>query len=403
MPWALRTTLMVALISLPLHIYVASKYIGSVTELTGWRKKPVTVSALIAIFWILLYPISLWASYLLQIESGIRAFQRPSTLMDSLLLLPFWMGIAFITQLTIFFLFLDLLFFVIFRIAKQQKAQVKKKKAWLLIGLIGAMLVYVPARIYNDTWTVRISEKTQPIADLPPELEGFHIIHIADLQADSRTNGTKLQAYIDTVNRLNADVVFFSGDLVTSGTEYIETGAQALGKMQAHHGTYVCIGDHDIFSNRAQVIKNLQANGVNVLDNLAAIIPVQGRFVSVTGVTNAYADRPSMQELAAIEEQRPKGAVNIFLIHQPSEEMVRYAEQKGYELFLGGHTHGGQIVFPLPGFLLTGSSFETRFVTGFFDVGKMLVSVNNGLGMTLAPIRYHAPAEVTSIKLTRSK
>jgi predicted MPP superfamily phosphohydrolase len=119
----------------------------------------------------------------------------------------------------------------------------------------------------------------------------------------------------------------------------------------------------------------------------------------VAGVTNAYADRPTDQELAALERQRPKGAINVFLIHQPSEPLVQYAEQKGYDLFLGGHTHGGQIVFPLPGFLLTGSSFETRYVTGFYEVGKMLVSINNGLGMTLAPIRYHAPAEVTSIKL----
>jgi hypothetical protein len=47
--------------------------------------------------------------------------------------------------------------------------------------------------------------------------------------------------------------------------------------------------------------------------------------------------------------------------------------------------------------LLRGSRLETRYVTGFYRVGRMLVSVNNELGLTLAPIRYHAPAEVTLI------
>jgi predicted MPP superfamily phosphohydrolase len=78
---------------------------------------------------------------------------------------------------------------------------------------------------------------------------------------------------------------------------------------------------------------------------------------------------------------------------------VELAAERDYDLLVAGHTHGGQIVFPLPGFLLTGSSFETKYVTGFYDVKSMMVSINNGLGLTLAPIRYLAPAEVTLIVL----
>jgi predicted MPP superfamily phosphohydrolase len=39
---------------------------------------------------------------------------------------------------------------------------------------------------------------------------------------------------------------------------------------------------------------------------------------------------------------------------------VELAADRKYDLLVAGHTHGGQIVFPLPGFLLTGSSFETK-------------------------------------------
>jgi len=402
MPWGMRMTLWLALISLPLHAYVWLRAIRSAIELTKWKAKAVTPVALAGVLLILLYPLSFGLSYVFKFDSGIRALQQPGGGLSTFLLYAFWLGVAFITQLAILFLVLDVLFFIASKIFDKRGINWVRVKAWTMIGLFCAMLIYVPARVYKDTWTVRIKETEVRIADLPPQLEGFHIVHIADLQADARTNGDKLQRYVDAVNRLRPDLICFSGDLVTSGTDYIETGAQAVGKMQARYGVYACIGDHDIFSNRAQVVNSLRANGVNLLDNQAAEISVQGSLVSLTGVTNAYADRPSDKELATIEAQRPKGVLNIFLTHQPSEPLVRHAEQEGYDLFLGGHTHGGQIVFPLPGFLLTGSSFETRYVTGFYEAGKMLVSINNGLGMTLAPIRYHAPAEVTSITLKKS-
>jgi predicted MPP superfamily phosphohydrolase len=394
-------TLWLALISLPLQAYVWLRVARSSTALTGWKARTVSLIALALSLLVLFYPLSLGLSYAFKFDSGIRALQQPGGTVGAVSLYGFWLGLAFITQLAIVLIVVDGLFFIASTIFTKRGINWVRVKAWAIVGLFGLALIYVPARVYKDTWSVRIQETDVQIANLPAELEGFRIVHIADLQADARTNGEKLQRYIDTVNGLHPDLICFSGDLVTSGTDYIETGAQALAKMSARYGTYACIGDHDIFSNRAQVVSSLRANGVNVVDNAATGIAVEGSLVALTGVTNAYADRPSDQKLAAIEGQRPTAAVNIFLVHQPSEPLVQYAEQKGYDLLLGGHTHGGQIVFPLPGFLLTGSSFETRYVTGFYDVGRMLVSINNGLGMTLAPIRYHAPAEVTSVRLKK--
>ena len=79
---------------------------------------------------------------------------------------------------------------------------------------------------------------------------------------------------------------------------------------------------------------------------------------------------------------------------------VEFAAARPRQLLLAGHTHGGAIAFGIPGlFLLAPSNFETRYVSGAYQVGHMTVSVTNGLGFTLAPIRYHAPAEIVVVTL----
>jgi uncharacterized protein len=402
MPWSLRMTLMLALVGSLLQIYVALKIANSLAEVSGWQKKTTRWRVLFFVLWFNSYPLLLVISYILGFDNLLRTLQRPGALAKTLSVYPFWLGLVFAAQLAMFFIMLDVASLFLSRFSGNYKKRWPTHRVRIALALTVIIAIYAMARVYSDTWTVRTRERVIEIANLPAELEGFRVVHIADLQAAIETNGSKLQNYVDIVNGLDADVIFFSGDLVTSGTEFIETGAQAMSKMVAEHGVYACIGDHDLFSDKQMVKKSLQENGINVLDNLAAIIPVAGSAVSITGVTYAYRERPTSGTLATIEEQRPKGAVNIFLVHQPAQSMVDYAKEKGYELFLAGHTHGGQIAFPLPGFLLTGSSFETRYVTGFYQAGKMLVSVNNGLGLTLAPIRYQAPAEVTLIRLKRA-
>jgi hypothetical protein len=71
-------------------------------------------------------------------------------------------------------------------------------------------------------------------------------------------------------------------------------------------------------------------------------------------------------------------------------------------LFVAGHTHGGGIAFGIPGlFLVAPARFESRYMSGVYEEGGLLVSVTNGLGFTLAPIRFHAPAEITVLRLEK--
>ena len=272
-------------------------------------------------------------------------------------------------------------------------------EAWVVAAVVVLTAVYVTARVYSDTFLLRTRSTELQITGLAEELAGFRIVQVADIQVDHRTNGSKLQTFVETVNGLKPDLILFCGDAVTSGTAFVDQAGEAIGQLRSRFGTYACLGDHDYFAGRDLVLERLRSRGIEVLENETAKIPVDSGSLMITGVTNVYRNQLSDGIVDKLASERPQGSVSILLTHQPSTWLVEKAADHKYDLFVAGHTHGGQIVFPLPGFLLTGSSFETKYVTGFYNAGSMLVSINNGLGLTLAPIRYHAPAEVTLIEL----
>ncbi len=399
MPWPVGIILILALASGPFQWYVLRKTIVALAAVTGWPKKTIRLGAAVPVFWVALYPLLFIGSYALGMVRVSRALQSSEMALDPLVVYPFWIGIVISVQLAICFLVIDGVRLILFPLYKKHQLTWLKMQWRLVILTVCLVSIYAPAQVYLDTFTLRTSQIEFHIAGLPRELDGFRIVQIADMHADPRTSDRKLQPYVDRINNLKPDLILFAGDLVSSGTAFIEKGAAVMGKMESRHGVYACMGDHDHFSDKEMVTQSLQKNGVTVLDNVATVVPVGATYLSLTGITNVYRSHPSTGTLDTIEQQRLHGPVNILLTHQPTPWLVSFAADHGYNLFLAGHTHGGQVAFPLPWFLLTGSSFETHYVSGFYRVGSMLVSINNGLGLTLAPIRYQAPAEVTLVVL----
>jgi predicted MPP superfamily phosphohydrolase len=296
---------------------------------------------------------------------------------------------------------LDLLKLPLWSIYKGYTPLWQRSEARVVLGTAMLAAIYVIGRVYSDTCRVRVGEQEWPIANLPAELDGLRIVHISDIHADARTDMARIEAYIERVNALKPDLAVFTGDLITWGTEYVEVGARMIGRIQARYGVYACIGDHDYWTGQEYVADNLRRQGVMILEDERTSIPVESTRIDIAGVTNIYSRHPRTETLEESETPPEKGTLAIFITHQPSVWLADFANERGYHLFLAGHTHGGQVVLRWPGIALTPVMRETPYLSGFYEVGRMLISVNNGLGLTLAPIRYQAPAEVTLIRIRR--
>jgi predicted MPP superfamily phosphohydrolase len=311
-----------------------------------------------------------------------------------------------VLQSTLLFLPVDIISFFLAKIKINYKEKIVSAASRIRFFTFIFFLLYVPIRMYYDYSTVstRIVEYKKP--GLPDELEGFRIVFIADVQADRYTNKERLNKYIAESNKTNPDLVLIAGDVITSTPAYIKVAAEALGNIKSKYGVYSCVGDHDNWAYRNDTERSIREisdalfqYNVKMIDNGKLIINAGGSSIGITFITNTYVKRIDQNTIDSLTNNSGAEDLKIFLTHQPRQFLIDYAVNSNYDLFLAGHTHGGQLTFFFPFFNLSPTLIETKYVRGNFHFGSMLAVVNRGLGMSLAPIRYNSTPEVTLIIL----
>ena len=282
-----------------------------------------------------------------------------------------------------------------------QKANLVKWTALLKILLFTFFVIFVAIRVYLDTTKIKISEYEIPIKDLPPELEKLNLVLTADLQVDKYTPEQKIVNFKLYIEELKPDLLFFAGDLVTSGTYYIDQGIGVLCDTEAGIARIACVGDHDIWSDAGRIAKGIENCGWEFLDDQHKVLTFKDKKILVTGVSYVYSKRISPPRLEELLESAPKADLKILLVHQPSKMVIAFAAKYGYHVLLAGHTHGGQIIFRPFGFTVTPTQMENKIFSGIFKKDDMSVIVTNGIGVSLVPLRFRAQGEIVQFKLKR--
>ena len=166
--------------------------------------------------------------------------------MSALIVYPFWVGTVLIAQLAPYLVFFDLLRFLARLLPSSVRNRALRMEPMAALACLILVSAYSITTIYSDTCTVRVRHESVFVPNLPPELDQFRIVHIADLQADAYTDADRLQAYVDAANALDGDLLLFAGDLIVRGTGYVDIGAEMMGRMRGRVGRLACYGDHDI-------------------------------------------------------------------------------------------------------------------------------------------------------------
>lgn len=354
------------------------------------------------------YPLSGLGAYLYTLIDASKTLQAPqSNLFDVFFVYPFWVMLLIFVQNIILLLPANIIVTPLKLIYKEKKESINKNWARFIFLILIASIIYVPVRVYYDHNYVSTRLVEYVDKNIPANLSGIKIVLISDIQADRYTNDKRLDNYIQTANSLEPDLILIAGDMITNTPDYIDKAAETVGKLEARNGVYACVGDHDnwayrwdILRSRREVIEALAKYNVKMGDDEHETVNINGADVLITFITYTYSDRISDAKLDSVIAAGNNAEFKIFLTHQPRPNLIESAEKHGYNLFLCGHTHGGQISFVFPFIYLTPTLIETKYVRGDFWFNSMLMIVNRGLGMSLAPLRYNSTPEVTLITLS---
>lgn len=330
-----------------------------------------------------------------------------SRLYDLVIELPFWLVTITSLQCSLLIVPIDLVHLGLARFGIAAGERWRRRRALLVLAIAAVCAIYVPVRMAMDARSLEVRVHDLASPTLPAALDGLEIALIADMQADQYTGPERLSQLVDAANRARPDLVLIAGDMITRAPRFIELAARETARLVAPRGVLACIGDHDNFAYRdrerslREVRDALARHGIPMLDNQVRELRVGDAAIAIVFATNNYVSRIDRDTTRRLLEQAAGADFRILLAHQPSEALIADARAGRIDLFLAGHTHGGQINFWLPFLDLTPARIENRYITGSFRLGDMLLVVSSGLGMSVAPFRYRAPATLDLVRLHR--
>jgi predicted MPP superfamily phosphohydrolase len=239
-------------------------------------------------------------------------------------------------------------------------------------------LAQVDAYMIEPFWL-----ETTPVelsfAKLNPDAPPLRIVHLSDIHVERLTK--RERALVEQVNALEPDLILMTGDYLN--LSYLEDEQARAdfrwleGQLKSRYGIYATRGSVEPWpQSMARLVEGTQ---VHWLENEHIALELNGQRITLVGVATSHQlsiDGPRLdQAMAGV----PPDAFTILLYHSP--DLIEQAAAYDIDLYLGGHTHGGQVRLPFYGALATSSIYGKRYEAGLYRQGNTTMYISRGIGM----------------------
>ena len=194
---------------------------------------------------------------------------------------------------------------------------------------------------------------------------------------------------IGEINRLRPNLVFITGDIITSGKK-LPLIYEFVSQIKSLNGVFSVLGNWEYWSHVgiSNVKQMYEKAECMLLINQKKDVLIDGIKLSIIGVDDYIGGKP---DLKCNEKHSEAASYKILLSHCPGYRNRIISED--IDLVLSGHTHGGQInIFGRSLVVPRGSD---GYIAGWYGVQKPKLYVNRGIGTSLLPLRIGARPEMT--------
>jgi len=235
-----------------------------------------------------------------------------------------------------------------------------------------------------------------PTRNLPPPLAGLRIALVTDLHFGPYLSLPDLNRVVDITNEARPHLTLVTGDFITRVGDPLDACLAQLARLRADAGVFGCLGNHEVYAGcEDYATAACRRLGIEILRGRARLLEINGARLNLSGVDYQSQRLPY---LTGTERLLVPGAVNLLMSHNP--DVFPVAAKLGYDLVVGGHTHGGQVTVEILEQTLNVSRFFTPFVAGLYRRASSALYVSRGVGTINLPVRLGARPEVTLLRLT---
>ncbi|MCP4129478.1 MAG: metallophosphoesterase [bacterium] len=285
---------------------------------------------------------------------------------------------------------------------KHMRSGTKGKSHWTLFErLTGIFSIFLKifqlyARGHRNVENILVRELEFEFPNLPESFNGYRILHLTDLHLDCVEGIEKV--ICKKIENLKYDVCVITGDyrekIHGPYKQIFPSMSEIAANITAKDGIYAILGNHDTYL----MIEHFEKMGISVLGNESVSLKRKNSKISLTGIDDTfyyYTD----QVLNCMAEELDD--FKILLAHSP--EMYDTAANNKYDLYLCGHTHGGQICLPGGVPVITHQYEGRKYHQGIWHYLSMTGYTSPGCGASGIPIRFNCPGEVTVITLRKEQ
>jgi predicted MPP superfamily phosphohydrolase len=249
--------------------------------------------------------------------------------------------------------------------------------------------------------------------NLPTAFDGFKILQISDWHIGSFHGHTeRVEEAIELINRQNADLILFTGDIVNNVAEEMQIFIPLLKKINAEYGVYSILGNHDYgeyvswdseedhTANMHRLYDFEKQAGFVLLRNDSVILKKGKDKIGIAGVENwGLPPFPQYGDLNKALGKIQSLPFKILMSHDPSHWDAEVLNKTDIDLTLSGHTHGMQFGINIPGIKWSPIKWKYPRWSGLYMEKFQYLYVNVGIGYIGFPGRVGFMPEITVFNL----